>query len=80
MKVKFVCETCGKEFDNREGACECEVFHKKEQERAERLAAEKTERQNQIRELWDGYVEDYGTYPIEALLLENTPFIKIFGL
>ena len=79
MKVKFICETCGKEYHDRDNAIACEALHKKEQERAKQLAAEKETRQKQIRELWDAYVEDYKEIPVETIFTEF-PLTKIFGI
>ena len=78
MKVKFICETCGKEYHDRDNAIACEALHKKEQEQAEQLAAEKDARQKQILELWNSYLEDSNEYPIETIA-KDFPFIRFFG-
>ena len=47
--MKYCCEHCGKSFVKEEEAIACEKQHKAEQERNEKLKAEKNKRYDEIK-------------------------------
>jgi DNA repair exonuclease SbcCD ATPase subunit len=47
--MKYCCEFCGKTFEKEGVALECEKKHKEEQERNEKLKAEKNKRYDEIK-------------------------------
>lgn len=57
--MKFICEHCGKQYDDHEDALRCEEAHKEEIERE----AEKRERLSDINLLVNNYIRDYDEFP-----------------
>lgn len=63
MKVKYICDECGLEYETREEADRCEQYHVKEREEKAKKENDMKARSKKIVELINSYLEDYNTIP-----------------
>lgn len=80
MKAIYKCEKCGKEYEDAEKASACEERHEVEFEERKKARAVRRERENEISNLINQYVKDYGSYPMITMTLSNKehPWRSIF--
>ena len=71
MKTYYVCETCGKKFNDMEAAIKCEKQHEEAVAKSKRLVAEQEKRRAEVdkayksyMELLDAYDKDYQIHPL----------------
>lgn len=60
MKTYYQCEKCGKKFDTKSEAEECEKLCTEKEENAKRLKEEKRDRAEKLEEAIKDFSRDYG--------------------
>ena len=76
MKVKYVCDVCGTEYENRELATECEACHAKEMAAELEREKNKEARSKEIEDLINKYVVDFKELPTLHIDLSEVDMLK----